>query len=289
MRILCGTDFTPLAQQAATVAGLWSRRSQGELHLLHGLGHRGVSDTTLERDELAKEERRLQELGISVAGMDVAAGDPDRVLVAEAARRAADLVVVGAIGHRLAQRWLLGSVAVRTARESPVPVLVVRAAAPFEAWLDGSRRLRVVAGFEPGESAQNALRWAANLRHLGPVDLIVVQLVLPGPENRGVGASGPGIGLELRPEAVSQLIAELRLAAAPLIGDVSARLTVKPQLGRADIHLVLAAEEAEADLVVVGSHQRQGFQRWWHGSVSSGVLHGAPMSVAVVPYPDPPS
>ncbi len=289
MQIVCGTDFTPLAQQAATVAGLWSRRSQGELYLLHSLGQRGGWDTTLERGELAKEERRLQELGIAVAGMDVAAGDPDHALVVEAARRAADLVVVGAVGHRLAQRWILGSVAVRTARESPVPVLVIRAAAPFEAWLDGSRPLRVIAGFEPGESAQNALRWAADLRRLGSVDLTVVQLVLPGPENRRVGASGPGIGLELRPEAVSQLIVELRLAVAPLIGDVSARLTVKPALGRTDIHLVLAAEEAEADLVVVGSHQREGFQRWWHGSVSSGVLHGAPMSVAVVPFADPPS
>ena len=289
MQIVCGTDFTPLALEAATVAGLWSRRSQGELHLVHGLGQGGDRDTTLERGELAKEERRLQELGISVASMGVATGDPDRVLIAEAARRAADLVVLGAVGHRLAQRWLLGSVAVRTARESPVPVLVVRAAAPFEAWLGGSRPLQVVAGFEPGESAQNALRWAADLRRLGSVDLTVVQLVLPGPENRRVEATGPGIGLELRPEAVNQLIAELRLAVAPLIGDVSARLTVKPALGRTDIHLVLAAEEVKADLVVVGSHQRQGFQRWWHGSVSSGVLHGAPMSVAVVPYASPPS
>ena len=284
MRIVCGTDFSALAQQAATVAALWSRKSRGDLHLLHGLRPLRRWDPALEREELAREARRLQELGAVVAGWDVVAGDPDEVLIKEAARRAADLLVVGATGHRLAERMFLGSVAVRTARESPVPVLVVRGAEPFAAWLDGNRPLRVVAGFERGESALNGLRWAADLKGLGSIELTVVEVVVPGIENRRVQASGPGIGFELRPEAESQLWEELRLAVTSVIGDLPARLMIKPGLGRRDIHLVQAAEDAQAELVVVGSHQRKGFQRWWHGSVSSGVLHAAPMSVAVVPY-----
>ncbi len=215
--------------------------------------------------------------------MDVVGGDPDTVLVEEAVRRTVGLVVLGAVGHRLGERWLLGSVAARTARESPVPVLVVRGADPFVAWLDGKRPLRIVAGYERGESAENALRWAADLRRLGSADLTVVQLVLPGTENRRLQVSGPGIGVELSPDSQGQLLEELRLAVAPLLGEVPVRLTVKPVLGRRDIHLVLEAQDAEADLVVVGSHQRKGFQRWWQGTVSSGVLHAAPMSVAVVP------
>ena len=282
--VLCGTDFSPLAAKAATVAGLWSRRLGGEVHLLHaGVPTRQGWDTTWERNQLAMEASRLQDLGVSVAGADVVIGHPDEVLAEAAARLAADLVVLGATGHRLADRWLLGSVAARTARESPVPVLVVRGLEPFVAWLEGKRALRVVAGYERGESAAHALRWAADLPRLGAVDLTVVQLVLPGTENRRLNVSGPGIGVELSPESKGQLLEELRLAVAPLVGDVPARLTVAPALGRTDIHLVLEAQQAEADLVVVGSHQRKGFQRWWQGSVSSGVLHAAPMSVAVVP------
>jgi nucleotide-binding universal stress UspA family protein len=60
-------------------------------------------------------------------------------------------------------------------------------------------------------------------------------------------------------------------------------LQVIPALGRLDRHLVAAAADLGVDLVVVGSHHREGFRRWWHGSVSSGVLGAAPMSVAVVP------
>jgi nucleotide-binding universal stress UspA family protein len=216
--------------------------------------------------------------------MEVVVGDPDEVLVEQAGRRAADLVVLGAVGHRLPERLLLGSVAARTARESPVPVLVVRDSTPLVAWLEGQRPLMVVAGYERGESAESALRWAAHLTRVGPIDLTVVQLVVPDVENRRLHVSGPGAAIALSQESLRQLREELRLAVAPLIGDLPARLTVKPALGRTDIPLVEEAQKAAADLIVVGSHQRKGFQRWWHGSVSSGVLHAAPMSVAVVPY-----
>lgn len=284
MRIVCGTDFSAPGQQAATVAGLLARQTGGELHLIHGLGPRRRWDFTAERTELENEGRRLQEQGVAVTGINAVWGDPNVVMIEEATRWGAELIVLGATGQRLADLTLLGSVASRTARESPVPVLVVRDAAPFVAWLEKSAPLRVLTGFERGESTNHALRWAASLRRLGTVNLTVAQLVTPGLENRRAEASGPGAGIELHPSTRSQLLEELRLATAPAIGDISATLTVKPAIGRTDIHLVQEAEGMHADLVVVGSHQRKGFQRWWHGSVSSGVVHGAPMSVAVVPY-----
>ena len=43
--------------------------------------------------------------------------------------------------------------------------------------------------------------------------------------------------------------------------------------------------EAQADLVVVGTHQWHGLSRLRHGSISRGILHHAPMSVACVPTP----
>lgn len=283
MRILCGSDFSPLAMEAAAIAGLWSRRVGGEMHLLHAhVAHLG--DPAGERGRLASEAHRLQGLGAPLTGAEILTGDPDEVLTEEARRRAADLIVLGATGHRMAERWFLGSVAARTARDSAVPVLVVRDAGPLEAWLSGERPLRVVTGFEKEGSAAAALRWAAGLAHVGAIDLSVVHLVLPPEENQRVEAAGPGAGIALRPEAERLIQEELRLAVAPLIGDVPARLVVQGALGRRDFHLVMAAQEAAADLLVVGSHQHKGFHRWWTGSVSSGVLHAAPMSVAVVPY-----
>ena len=53
--------------------------------------------------------------------------------------------------------------------------------------------------------------------------------------------------------------------------------------GRPDPQLIEFAKDAEADLMVVGTHQRHGVERFWLGSVSRRILHDAPMSVACVP------
>jgi nucleotide-binding universal stress UspA family protein len=84
------------------------------------------------REEYASRARRhIKELVPTLpARIDyepiVLPGDPRRVLVAEAARRAADLVVVGTRGHGAVLRFLLGSVAEAVIRDVTSDVLVVR-------------------------------------------------------------------------------------------------------------------------------------------------------------------
>jgi nucleotide-binding universal stress UspA family protein len=53
--------------------------------------------------------------------------------------------------------------------------------------------------------------------------------------------------------------------------------------GRIDSHLAQLADEKEADLLVVGSHQRNVGERIWHGSVSRSAIHEASCSVLCVP------
>lgn len=285
MTILCGTDFSPLAARAATVAGLMARAGGQRLHLVHAVRPPavGAAPTPGDRPRLEEEAGRLRQLGIEVTE-DVLWGEPDEALVREAARVEAGLIVLGAVGHRAMDRWLLGSCAERAAREAPMPVLVIRDEKPFEEWLVRGRPLRILAGCEPGASSDAAVAWAGSLGALGPLDLVVARLVLPGPENRRAGESGPGMGLSLYPDTEAALVEELRVRTTKLLAGAPVRLQVSPAIGRLDQHLVSVAEESAADLVVVGSHHREGFRRWWQGSVSSGVLHGAPMSVAVVPF-----
>ena len=47
--------------------------------------------------------------------------------------------------------------------------------------------------------------------------------------------------------------------------------------------LAETAEEVQADLLVVGTHQWHGLKRVSHRSISRGVLRHAPMNVACVP------
>jgi nucleotide-binding universal stress UspA family protein len=283
MRVLCGTDFSPSSIEAGTIAALWALRAGGELHLIHAVSH--AAGRELARERVLEEARRLQALGAEVRAADLVTGEADQVLAEEANARQAKLLVVGALGERGQHGRQAGTTADRAARDAPMPVLVVRQAAPLERWLRGTAELDVLAGFERGTSALNALRWMADLARLGRIKPTVIHLVLPGPENRLVHATGPGLGLTLTPEAEERLRAELQDAVTPNFGPLPVRLLVQEALGRKDVPLVLEAQAAGAGLLVVGSHQRKGFQRWWNGSVSSGVLHAAPMSVVVVPSP----
>jgi nucleotide-binding universal stress UspA family protein len=62
---------------------------------------------------------------------------------------------------------------------------------------------------------------------------------------------------------------------------------LEPGFGRPSDHLLHVAHARSVDLVVVGTHQRGGLARLWHGSVSAGVLRHAEQSVACVPPSQP--
>jgi nucleotide-binding universal stress UspA family protein len=57
-------------------------------------------------------------------------------------------------------------------------------------------------------------------------------------------------------------------------------------VGHTDFIIKQTAAEFDADLIVVGSHGRRGLSRFLLGSVSRGVLIGAPCAVRIVRQPD---
>ncbi|WP_121743529.1 universal stress protein [Natronorubrum halophilum] len=57
---------------------------------------------------------------------DVVTGEPDHRIVAQAEEESVDLIVIGSHGQKGVSRVLLGSVAEKVVRRSPIPVLVVR-------------------------------------------------------------------------------------------------------------------------------------------------------------------
>jgi len=70
--------------------------------------------------------------GVDVGGC-VIEGTADHELLAAARKDNADLIVMGSHGRRGLQRFFLGSVAEKIVRSAPIPVLVVRSAAPVNA------------------------------------------------------------------------------------------------------------------------------------------------------------
>lgn len=108
--------------------------------------------------------------------------------------------------------------------------------------------------------------------------------------------------LHVLPEPVFEVSA-LPYALSPVLADGSRREAIEADLSslvapvnRAGLHAVVevrdgspgteivrAAQELDADLVVMGTHGRTGFQRWALGSVAETVLRRAPCPVLTVP------
>jgi nucleotide-binding universal stress UspA family protein len=87
------------------------------------------------------------------------------------------------------------------------------------------------------------------------------------------------------PEVQRMIARDLKEKVERILGDESVKICVESGWGRSDSHLIQLAERNKANLIVVGTHQRLGLNRLRFGSVSRGILHHAPMNVAVVPMP----
>jgi nucleotide-binding universal stress UspA family protein len=224
----------------------------------------------------------LRNLGARVDEKFVSGSAFDK-LVKAAVRSHARLIVVGAVGQRLARRLLVGSVAERTAETSPVPTLVVRPGGRLLSWIRGRHRLKVLAGYDFSAASDAALGWVNQLRELGKLQTSVLYSSWPPDEARRLGGAAR-LPLPVNPEQIQEnLDRDLRQRVAKFFPGEKAATIVEPGWGNPEGHLFEMASREHVDLLVVGTRRRRGAGRFLLGSVSRAVLHHAKMSVAVIP------
>ena len=141
MTIVCGTDLSENAREAARAAAAIAKRLAVRLKLVHVIDELGAELTAAGEQSAiyapvrTRVEEHAKELrighGIEVEPV-VVVGIAHETLVEIARTTDASLIVVAALGVAKQHRWLLGSTAERVAQASSVPVLVVRDAASLE-------------------------------------------------------------------------------------------------------------------------------------------------------------
>jgi nucleotide-binding universal stress UspA family protein len=138
--VLVAVDDSEPSRAAVATAAKIARTLEGTLTLCnvadtrdlydkavtYGYDPQQIADEILEHAQGIVEEASRRAALAPPAATEVVEGEPVAVLVAEATRRNADLIVIGSHGRTGLRRLALGSVAEHVVRRSPVPVLVVR-------------------------------------------------------------------------------------------------------------------------------------------------------------------
>ena len=289
--IVCGTDFSVTAVEATDIAAAIARQLATRLVLVHVDQLHGslASDPFVleaailqRRLELDREAQRLRDLGTTVEEK-FRSGSAFDELVTAATEAKGRLIVVGAVGHSLARRLLVGSVAERTAEVSPIPTLVVRPGGRLVSWIRGEHALEILVGYDFSAAGDAALGWVNQLTEIGKVQISVLYSNWPPDEARRLGYEGPlPLAANLK-EIQKNLERDLKKRVAIFLPKQQVAAIVEPGWGNPEGYLFQMANRQHVDLIVVGTHQRHGLGRVLLGSVSRAVLHHAKMTVAVVP------
>lgn len=279
MNILCATDFSGPALAAADVAACLAKKLNLPLHLVHcGPEWIVAGDIPLPapvdeslKSRLDAEAKRLASDGLEISTEYVQGGASWEVAQV-AANHGSKLIVLGSTGLGRAERWLIGSVAERVAQSAPAPTLVVREPDKLLSWLQDKDPLLIMCAADSTQTTDAALSAVREMSTLGKV-VIEVAHIDNGPYNDI--ADHEGTRLEGKSEIWEQV--------HRVLGGLPVKVCVWGNGLSMAANFARIANDRGAGLVVVGTHQRHGWQRLKNPSFSRGTLADATGNVLCVP------
>jgi nucleotide-binding universal stress UspA family protein len=297
--ILCPVDFSEFSRHAFDRAVAVARAYGADVTVLHVLpvpsavpalpygpeGPGPFSFEAVDRDRALGELWRFLDAEHSV-GVPVhyrAAESPSvqKEVLLETSRLGADLVVMGTHGRYGFDRLFLGSVAEKTLRTSPVPVLVVPPRTPdiVAAGRDPFRSILCAIDFS--RDSARALGYAASLAQHAAGRLTLLHTV----ETVPVGYD-PTAGVNFDVAGYEQA---LERSAGRKLEELTRELGGETQTvvtrGKPYKEILRAATDQHADLIVVGVHGRSAVDRLVFGSTTEHIVRRAACPVLAVPRP----
>lgn len=282
--VLVGTDGSPAADIAVDWAADEAARRGVGIHVLYAFPWltrarawefeppQEITENGERVVAAARERIESRHAGIGVT-TEVRIEDPAMSLVTSSAE--ASVTIVGAHGMGAGADTLLGSVSQKVAAHANSAVVVVRTDADFDA------QRPVVVGMDPNEGAPEAMEYAFSEAQRRGSRLVVVQ----GSQDDAAFPDFPDAVISGHYDADASESAKLTSERLTEWHKQFPDVPVELRLVRERPVKALVRAAQDASIVVVGSRGRGGLVGLLLGSVSRGVLSGAPV-VAVVRYRD---
>jgi nucleotide-binding universal stress UspA family protein len=276
--IVVGVDAREGGRDALALAAMLGRTFEGDLVAVHAYPcdyfiSRGTNAFEAVMHDAAQEtlDTELDRAGVVADAIAMPDGSPGRALHRVAARRDADLIVVGSAHRGRIGRVLAGDVTAGTLHGAPCPVLVAPAG---YAQRDGELET-IGVGYDGSPESQAALDLAREIAEAAGARLRIIDVVVPPDPGGPFAAYRPDwteharIRREEAEEHLQAVLAE--------IGDIATG-----DIAFGDPARELAYEANHLDLLVAGSRGYGPIRRLMLGSTSSKLVHEAPCPVLVL-------
>jgi len=203
-------------------------------------------------------------------------GNPDFHISFAARKWPADMILIRAHNRTDFRNWLLGSVAKSVVESAPCSVEIVRSREADQLGMNAG--MRIILATDGSDVSLAASQAVARTNWPTDTEVKIVSVIDP------VMYSLEEIGLltdkrtERAHRAIGQTINVLRHQSLRLSGEVVAGTIVRQIIDR--------ARSWNADLIVLGTHERRGLKRMLLGSISTSVANRAHCSVRVIRQQD---
>ncbi|MEA2498823.1 MAG: hypothetical protein QOH26_1228 [Actinomycetota bacterium] len=281
-KIVVGTDLSETAAIAVEHASWIAKKVDAELILVHAGSDPGEA---------------LEELGKKYdAETVIAPGPPAEVLLSEAERLKADLLVVGSVGMAGPKRFMLGNVPNKVSHHADKDLLIVKTQKRKK---DGEGYKKILAGTDGSPTAMRAVEMASDFAKRLGAQLVIACVFEPVSEHEQEQYRRAGAN-----DAIAQWSADRstretpdefkwRIAGTSHAEDVLDRALscateheVVPELraieGNPAEELLTLAENENFDLIALGSVGMAGPKRFMLGNVPHRISHHAPTDVLVL-------
>ena len=315
-RILVPLDGSERAEQAIPVATSIARVSGGTVILLQvatmplDFAWQSMEASLNMPEALFLQQSSIKEYLATLAATKelegvatitaVAEGVPAEAILSVASSQQVDLIVMCSHGRTGFKRWMLGSVAQKVARHSPVPVLVLRkgAGVPTNIHPLGMRPVRVLVTLDGSALSESALLPAATLTAVlsapldGELHLLRV-LTMPVKEDaehhelitaekaQAIAAATAYLKmLQQRMQEGDEAVANIKVTTSVIVDtDIAGAVIGAAEMGE-------GMEEVEGfqgcDVIAMATHGRGGLEHWIMGSVTERVLHATRMPLLII-------
>lgn len=280
-RILVGVDDSVESGTIVRWATRFAAVLKAEVVLVNvWLAPPEVEPTPAHEQELAERQERLDRLferEVRAEGVPVRAevfeGDPREVLLEVADGEDVDLIVVGRAGSEGEQPGFfhIGSVAEYLAHSSTRPLAVIPQGTP------STPPSRVVVGVDGSDESAEAVRWCADHAHGLHPEVTAVNVQTPSHERSPAGTPDDWLHY-VETQQVPDWAGPIKRAGSS-VKPVAVR-SARPATG-----LLAAADEHDANLLVIGTRGVGGFLGLRMGGTALRVLHRCEIPLVLVPSP----